>query len=230
MLASFTNSIRTKLAQHNYIMREDIPVELGVPYGDCQYGLYFYPKNRFLFVGSNESIIDLIRSLLSSKLFLSKLSIHTFENWDHGLIDNSVCSNWGVTFNDSSPVLTDYREAAKDLQELEFFASMIYWIELSLQSLIESKPKVLGETLHSAFESNLSLIDDNNVSWLIANDKQRSDDFDAGTEQICQELRKICYWAKSKEELINKLADFVKSNNTYAQLFHKEILHWWKLN
>lgn len=211
-------------------MISHIPVDFGVPLNGRQFGLYFYPRDRFLFVGSNEHIIDTIRSLLRSKLFLSKLPIHSFKNWDPCLVDNTVCLHWGVKFEDSAPVLTDCQHIDESLTELAFFANMIYWIELSLVSLVHSKSFILGGTHNSEFGQVIDLIDDAVVTAIVDDDARLSIEFDIGIEKIRKELHKICYWAKSKDELVDTLADFVTSDDMYVQLFHKEILHWWKLN
>lgn len=211
-------------------MKESIPIDYGIPVNGIQIGLYFYPKDRFLFVSDDEDIINTIQILLRSKILLSKLHIHMFKNWDHTIIDNTVCSHWGVEFENSNPVLVDRFESDLVLAEIEFFANMIYWIEKSITSLISSKSFVVGNNPGNLINSALELFDDGNLTNMIESDKQRSIEFDTQIARVRNELHKICYWAKSKQELIARLSDFVADKNMYNQLFYREVLDWWKLN
>ena len=208
-------------------MRETIPIDYGVPVNGVQFGLYFYPKDRFLFVSADEEIINTIRTLLRSKLLLSTLSIYTFDNWNPTIIDNTVCSSWGVGFVNSAPVLLDHSVNDSSLQELEFFANMIYWIEMSLNSLTLNKSFVVGLNNANIFGNVLELFDDPVLTNIIESDNQRLIDFDSNINRMRNELHRICYWAKSKKELVDQLTDFVSNKNMYNQLFYKEVLNWW---
>lgn len=211
-------------------MNEHIPLDYGVPVNGIQFGLYFYPKDRFLFVSDNEKIVEVIQTLLRSKLSLSKIPVHKLKNWNPEIIDNTVCSCWGIGFDNSAPVLVDHLMIDESLQEVEFFANMIYWIEISLNSLTLSKSYVTGINDNSQFDNALALFDDPVLNYIIEADTQRLVDFDSNIKRMRKELHKICYWARTKAELVEQLSEFVSSKNTYNQLFHKEVLNWWKLS
>lgn len=210
-------------------MQEIIPIDYGVPDNGIQFGLYFYPMDRFLFVGNNEEIVDTIRTILRSKITLSKLPVYKFKNWNPSIIDNTVCSCWGVRFNNAAPILVDNLVPNTALQEVEFFANMVFWIEMSLNSLKLSKSYAVGLTNNATLDNELELFDDVVVQNIVESDKQRSVEFDLNINRMRTELHKICYWARSKKELADQLDAFVLSENLYNRLFYKELLNWWKI-
>ena len=61
-----------------------------------QYGLYNSVIDRFVLTHHDPRILNGVRKLFSSRYHLLLCSLHTAENFSHGLIDNLICYNWSM--------------------------------------------------------------------------------------------------------------------------------------
>lgn len=68
-----------------------------------QYGLYSPVLDRFLLVDSEDTVLDYVAFLMSSKINLFVIPLYLSPNFQHNLIDNTCCLDWGVTEWPTSP-------------------------------------------------------------------------------------------------------------------------------
>jgi hypothetical protein len=111
-----------------------------------QYGLYNPVVDRLVFVSDNYDILEYVVFLMSSKIRLLIVPLHTAPNFKIDLIDNTCCSNWSITnwpenalnFKIAIPRLKNYfvfdecgeliEMPKKDLTEVQNFIFLSYWV------------------------------------------------------------------------------------------------------
>jgi hypothetical protein len=135
------------------------------------YGIYMPIIERFLVVYHDLSIIGNLKIILSSKIEAKIICISDCINYQHNLVDNSVCLNWGLDpppgtlvprkrkYRDLTLVnWTTEHDALKNLQEFAFYCLAVLII---LQDIQERDPEdllkitTIGSTL--LLESRLIL-------------------------------------------------------------------------
>lgn len=62
-----------------------------------QYGLYSPVTERILFVDDDIDVLEYVMFLMSSKIRLLIVPLHTATNFNINLIDNTCCTQWSIT-------------------------------------------------------------------------------------------------------------------------------------
>lgn len=70
---------------------------LGADINSDLYGIWLPFFNRFLLVYHESEIIRKLQSILSSKVRAYVVPVHSAKNYQHTIIDNDVCLDWGLS-------------------------------------------------------------------------------------------------------------------------------------
>lgn len=62
-----------------------------------QYGLYSPVTERIIFVDDDINVLEYVMFLMSSKIRLLIVPLHTANNFTNNLIDNTCCTRWSIT-------------------------------------------------------------------------------------------------------------------------------------
>lgn len=84
-----------------------IPLGLGNP-EDPLYGVLDSESNFFYLVSCYRELAEHAVLLLSKHRLVELVLISDAVNWEHNLIDNSVCSSWGLSYNPEKTCVNRY--------------------------------------------------------------------------------------------------------------------------
>jgi hypothetical protein len=73
----------------------NVPLGIGLP-DQPLYGVYDTEQNFFYIVSCHQALVDQAATLLSQYRPAVALLISDAVNWNHTLVDNSVCTRWGI--------------------------------------------------------------------------------------------------------------------------------------
>ena len=179
----------------------NVALGLGNP-EDPLYGVFDTELNFFYLVSCHLEIIEKAVTLLLHHRTVSPMLISDSANWYHTLIDNSVCSNWGITYD---PIKTCINNVINHSEETYFLIN-------NLQYFLEIYEKIvyIKQTLHSRCQEWIMLnLPPDELSQQFVNDPWVQ-------FAITRELDNYDYaYAKFEHELSNIISVFELDINTY---------------
>jgi hypothetical protein len=107
----------------NYFVMQSISESRYFFWGSAfpnQYALYSPAVNRFILVDASDQMLEYACFLLSSKINLVIVPLHTARNFGTDIIDNSCCADWGIEKS---------RESTRKLVPALFSARCSYYLD-----------------------------------------------------------------------------------------------------
>jgi len=122
----------------NGVDMNNIPLGVGLP-DQPLYGVYDTEQNFFYIVSCHQPLVDQAVTLLSQYRPTIVLLISDAVNWDHTLIDNSVCNRWGVTYTPDKTCVS--REIEHSTETLQLIENLLKFLAIN-EKLITFHPHI----------------------------------------------------------------------------------------